>query len=496
MEELKEIRFNENNIQLKNNLVKGSILPEKIIELNRNITIQGNSVIEGAVYAHKLEIQNGNTEIRGAVFTQLEMYVNSEAKGDIIFKKSVGSANSIVSRSPGCNLMFNSDINAKSVTLYNAFVAGSIYADEIILQNCVVIGGVFATQNIEITNSITGTFNSPLVKAAQNIWLLLPSAFTIEKIIIIPGTKFYNLSLADLGSLYKGSPESVNSGKIEINIDTDEVVTVLTDGEMQKTIRSYTVIGKVLAADLLNMEKFQNHFLLTAASLGSQLLKNYDLGVNEKGELVPITLEKIKSFFFDILFGKIDIQEINGKFDISDITGKFNIQAENITKTESVYTGTINLLLKDIGPNKAKVIRIIRDINRIDATKTMKMIEILPAIIAKNLSEENASALMKELINAGAKVGLTDSKSVEQEESKLQPGTSSLVNVVLKEIGSNKSLVIRTIRNFNKIDASKTMKMIEVLPAIIANKLPEENAKTFMKELTDAGAIVELNNYN
>lgn len=324
MNELKELRFNETNIQLKDNLVKGSILPEKIAELDRTITIQGNSIIEGALYAHKLEIQQGDAEIRGAVFTHLEMYVNSDAKGNISFKKSVGSANAIVSRAQKCNLMFYSDINAKSVTLYNAFVAGSIYADEVILQNCVVIGGVFATQSIDVTNSILGTFNSPSVKASQQVWLLLPSAFSIEQIMTIPGTKFYNLSLADLGSLYKGCKEAVNSGKIEMNIATDEVRTTLTNEEMQKTIRSYTVVGKVLAADLLDFDKFQNHFLLTAASLGSQLLKNYDLGVNDKGEPVTLTFEKIRNFFFEILLGKIEIQEINGKFDISDITGRFN----------------------------------------------------------------------------------------------------------------------------------------------------------------------------
>ncbi len=324
MKELKELRLNETNVQLKDNLVKGSILPEKIAELDRTITIQGNSVIEGAVYAHKLEIQQGDSEIQGAVFTQLEMHVNVEAKGNITFKKSVGSANSIVSRALNCNLLFHSDINAKSVTLYNAFVAGSIYADEIILQNCVVIGGVFATQNIDMTNSIVGTFNSPSVKVAQQLWLLLPSAFSIEKIISIPDTKFYNLSLADLGSLYKGNKQSVNSGKIEMNFETDEVKTTLTNQEVQKTLRSFTVVGKVLAADLLDIDKFQNHFLLTAASLGSQLLKNYDLGVNAKGETISLSMDKIKNFFFDILLGKIEIQEINGKFDISDITGKFN----------------------------------------------------------------------------------------------------------------------------------------------------------------------------
>jgi len=323
MKELKELRFNENNIQLKDNLVRGSILPEKVAELNRTITVQGDTVVEGPVYAHKLEIQNGDLEIQGAVFTQLELYINSAAKGNIAFKKTVGSANSIVSRAANCNIVFHSDINAKSVTLYNAFVAGSIYADEIIIENSVVIGGVFATQQIDLTNSIVGTFNTPSIRIAQTVSLLLPSAFSIEKILVAPDTKFYNLSLADLGSLYRGLPQTVNSGKIEMNTDTDEVKSTLTSEEVQKTLRSYTVIGKVLAADLLDTDKFQNHFLLTAASLGSQLLKTYDMGTGKDGKPAPLTFDKIRDFFFDILKGKIEIQMMDGKFDISQITSKF-----------------------------------------------------------------------------------------------------------------------------------------------------------------------------
>jgi cytoskeletal protein CcmA (bactofilin family) len=322
MEELKELRFNESNIQLKNNLVKGSILPEKVAELTRTITVQGDTVVEGPVYAHKLEIQNGDLEIQGAVFTQLELYVNSEAKGNVAFKKSVGSANSIVSRAANLKLMFYSDINAKSVTLYNAFVAGSIYADEVILENCVVCGGVFATQQIDLKNCVVGTFNTPSVRVEGIVSLLLPSAFSIEKMLSTADAKLYNLSLADLGSLYKGLPQAQNSGKIEMNINTDEVKTTLANEEIQKTLRSYTVIGKVLAADLLDTDKFQNHFLFTAASLGSQLLKTYDMGIDKDGKPAMLTFDKIHNFFFDILNGKIEIQDIDGKFDISQITGK------------------------------------------------------------------------------------------------------------------------------------------------------------------------------
>lgn len=323
MKDLTEIRFNEQHLLLNNNLVRSGILPEKANELGRNITIQGNTVIEGAVYANKLEVQNGNLEIKGAVFTQLEMYINSNATGDIQFKKSVASADAVVSRATGCNLLFYSDINAKSVTLYNAFVAGSIYADDVILEHCVVIGGVFANNSAEMTDCVTGTFSCQSIHIAQQLILLLPSAFSTEKMSLIPGTSIYNLSLADLGALYADQPPAQNSGKITMNAEIDEITTNLSDANSQKTIRSYSVAGKVLAADLLDTDKFHNHFLLSAASLGAQLHQNYHLKVNDNAQPVSVTFQKIKDFFFKILSGQVEIADIDGSFDIADITNSF-----------------------------------------------------------------------------------------------------------------------------------------------------------------------------
>jgi hypothetical protein len=321
MKELKEIRFNETDIMLQDNLVRGSILPGKIAELNRNIIFKGNNVIEGPVYGHRLEVREGDLDIQGSVFAQHELYINSDATGKIEFKKCVGSANSIVSRATNCKTIFYSDVNAKSVTLNNAFIAGSVYADEIVLENCVVIGGVFATQELDLKNSIIGTFNAPTVRIADTINLLLPSAFSIEKIAAAANSKLYNLSLADLGSLFRGQPEASDSGRIEINLDVDEVKSKLVNEDMQKTLRSYTVVGKVLAADLVDTDKFQNHFLLTAASLGTQLLKTYDLGIGD-GKSIPLTVENIRNFFFQILTGKIQVKDMDGKFNLSQIVGK------------------------------------------------------------------------------------------------------------------------------------------------------------------------------
>lgn len=319
MRELKEIRFNETDIQLQDNLVRGSILPEKIAELNRNIIFQGNNIVEGPIFGNRIEVRKSDLEVQGAAFAQTELYVSSDVEGKVLFKKSVGSANSIVSRAARCELSFASDINAKSVTLHNTFVAGSIYADEVQLDNCVVIGGVFATQEIEMSNSIVGTFNTPVIRIAGINHLLLPSAFSIERITAAADAKLYNLSLADLGSLYRNMPQAENSGRIEIDINVDEVKSKLVDETTQKTLRSYTVVGKVLAADLIDTDKFQNHFLLTAASLGTQLLKTYDLGTNSKGDLAMLTIENIRKFFFDILNGKIEVQQMSGSFNISEL---------------------------------------------------------------------------------------------------------------------------------------------------------------------------------
>lgn len=324
MNELREIRVNDQRLLLKDNLVKSAILPRVSSELERDVVIQGDTTIEGAVYARYFQVEKGKLEVQGAVFTQIELHVNNDAKGSALFHKAVGSTDSIVSLAPSFRAVFQADINAKQVKLRNAFVAGSIFADEIILEDCIVIGGVFASLNLEINNSIVGTFNSPLVRISKTIHLLLPSAFSVEKINLIPGTEMYNLSLADLGSLFTAKEQAKNSGKIKMSLEADELKSVLRSDETQQIIRSYSVIGKVLAADLLDLDKFNNHFLLTSASLGSQLLKIYDLGIesNENGK--PLTIQNISEFFFDILNGKIDVQEMSGEFSMKDIVEKFS----------------------------------------------------------------------------------------------------------------------------------------------------------------------------
>ena len=54
MKELKVISL-ENGVILSENLVKGSILPRTSAELERDVLIQNDTIVEGAIYARKLK---------------------------------------------------------------------------------------------------------------------------------------------------------------------------------------------------------------------------------------------------------------------------------------------------------------------------------------------------------------------------------------------------------------------------------------------------------
>ena len=122
--------------------------------------------------------------------------------------------------------------------------------------------------------------------------------------------------MVDLGSLYRHLPEKEGSGIINMDVEVDDVLTSLRDDQSQRSIHCYTVANKVLMADMLDSDQFQNHFLLKAAALGSQMLKAYGLGKDADGK------DTSRSFFFDLLAGKVKAQPISGSVSIGQLLDK------------------------------------------------------------------------------------------------------------------------------------------------------------------------------
>ena len=240
MEELKEIRLGDSEIIFKDNLVRSAVLPSSAKELSRNIKVQGNTVIEGAVFGHQIDISGGNTTFKGAVYANDELHIASDIDARIIFEKAVASAGTVAAFITSSMVIFGSDINAKSIRLKNCYVGGSLFAEEITLDHCVVLGGVFGSKQLMMSDTLVGTFHAPSTDISGINYMLYPAGFSVEPVSTFPNTEMYNLSLADLGALYNGEKELENTGKIKMDFESDHQRMVLV-GERDETtvINSY-----------------------------------------------------------------------------------------------------------------------------------------------------------------------------------------------------------------------------------------------------------------
>ena len=68
---------------------------------------------------------------------------------------------------------------------------------------------------------------------------------------------------------------------------------------------------------MIDLDKLQNHLLLSAASLGGQLLRTYELGLDADGKPVPLTPMRVAEFLFDVLHGRIDTPLLDAKFSLA-----------------------------------------------------------------------------------------------------------------------------------------------------------------------------------
>jgi hypothetical protein len=324
MKETSKVRVGESAVSLKDNVVKTAILPKSSGELERDVNVQKNVTVEGAVYARNLIVDSGPAEFLNAVYAHNELHVKNDAVDTIIFRKAVASSNSVVALLLKGQCIFGADINAASVKLKNCMVAGSIFATEIQLENAVVLGGCFASKTLSLHNSVIGTFNAPEVSAGGTNYLLYPTAFSVEPMSCLPGTGFFNITLADLGSLLKNESEKPNTGKIRLDIEADSQRTVLVDElDTKMLLYSYSAASRVLVSDLLNMENLENHFLIISASLGSQILKTYSLQKEDGSKSDDLTLTNIAAFFFKILNGVIQIKDLGGVIPFDELRQRY-----------------------------------------------------------------------------------------------------------------------------------------------------------------------------
>lgn len=319
MENLKELRMNNGVLILDKHRVMSPIIPQGYKDMDNDVLIKGESYIDGAVYARQFGIDAGPLTVCGALFAKNTLTSRVTNDKTITFKKAVASGGKVELCDVGFKY-FGADVNGGIIKLKNAVVAANLFASEIMLDHCVVLGGVFATKILQMNCCVVGTFNAPSAAIGGDNYILYPSVFTVEPIHVAEGARLYNLTLADWGSLIKGLPENTLSGVVEINLVADEQKISLQDKDGNVTLwETYSVAGKVLAADILDIRKLDNHFMLSAGSLGEQLIKQYDMGCDKNGKPIKLSLETLGRFFADIQSGKIKVKPLDAKVSFDEL---------------------------------------------------------------------------------------------------------------------------------------------------------------------------------
>lgn len=143
MKNLREVNLSNTALTLSDVHVTSAILPKKTSELATNIATSGEVLIEGPVYANNMEVSSGNLKTLGALYCNNELHVKNDFEGELNFTKAVAAAKSIAALLTTSMAIFGSDLNAPSVKLKNAFVAGASMARRLLLKIALFLGEFF-----------------------------------------------------------------------------------------------------------------------------------------------------------------------------------------------------------------------------------------------------------------------------------------------------------------------------------------------------------------
>lgn len=113
----------------------------------------------------------------------------------------------------------------------------------------------------------------------------------------------------------------------------------------------------------------------------------------------------------------------------------------------------------------------------------------------ENMTVLELSELVKELedrfgVSAAAPVAVSAMAGVPAEAAPVEEQTE--FSVVITSSGEKKINVIKEVRTITSLGLKEAKDLVETLPGVVKEGIPKEEAQAIAKQLTDAGATVEI----
>jgi hypothetical protein len=209
---------NDQAVILEDETYSNSIIPSLRKEMWRRIELHGDTRVLGGIFGETLLVGPGNVFVRDAAYLRDHIRIQVKPGSHSWFNSVVSARNTIDKARCPARTRFSTDVHAKAINLNNAIVYGNIVCSEAILEDCVVLGGVYAQDQFEVGNSVLGTFEAGSLVQRSTIGLLQPFAMC-RQIGSRTGRIFNLMPFSEAGNgkatIYEFSEQDITTKQIE-----------------------------------------------------------------------------------------------------------------------------------------------------------------------------------------------------------------------------------------------------------------------------------------
>ena len=309
-------------------LHQGSILPGTRQELVRDVFLNENADVRGGIWCGALSVSGTNINVQGSVYclgaASIDVEGDNPVSGDITFRACFTSADSLLIRRSPSKVRFFSDIYTDRLNLSNAFVYGNVHANDAVIRDSVILGGIFCDNNLTIENSFFSTFNVRHADIGRGSSMFLTYASASEGIELrepVQLLTFYSIS-RQLGG---------NTGDVVL-LDQHDVLTVNVDDILDRDDDDGTdEVQKIFCLSLmervLDSAVLQEHLEYNKKFLGA-LSMRHNLTPEAQSRYFPGSLKELESVLWTVQSGNVKLSNERNSTDLAKFMDRFGTDSD------------------------------------------------------------------------------------------------------------------------------------------------------------------------
>lgn len=156
---------------------------------------------------------------------------------------------------------------------------------------------------------------------------------------------------------------------------------------------------------------------------------------------------------------------------------------------EPTEPGVFEVILQQCGPNKIHVIKVIRTATGLGLKDSKDLAESTNVAVKRDLPSHEAMALQRELMAAGAAVEV---RAQDEAPPPAAPSTAATVDIILRECGPRKIMVIKLIRELTYLGLKEAKDLSESPGSTVKSGVARDEAERIERQFVEAGAVIEL----